>query len=229
MQCPRCFFDNPAGTRHCAYCGGELGQQAPAANASGSAQKRQTQLGLPPETGTWQADASTAVDHEDPFQLAATGIRGGAAGTSSTPTGAPAPSAAPPERKPPNKHRATLVDDAPPAIIGELIGCLIVLPDQGPPTTHLLRQGSTRVGRSRSCQLMLDDPRVSGDHAVIQVEDDAVWLLDTSSNGTIVSGERVRMDRAPLADGAVMQFGHTLVVVKLMSSDTLTILRGVER
>ena len=37
------------------------------------------------------------------------------------------------------------------------------------------------------------------------------------------------MDRAPIADGTVIQVGRTLIVTKLLSDGTLTLLRGADR
>jgi Protein of unknown function (DUF3662)/FHA domain len=53
------------------------------------------------------------------------------------------------------------------------------------------------VGRSRECDVTLDDPNVSRRHAEIRREGDAWWVVDLgSTNGVEVNGRRV--DRAKL-------------------------------
>ena len=55
-----------------------------------------------------------------------------------------------------------------------------------------LPEGRFYVGRSRECQLFLDDPLVSRRHAVLFVDAGRVVLEDLGSrNGTLVNGERI--------------------------------------
>ena len=64
----------------------------------------------------------------------------------------------------------------------------------------------TRLGRSLSADVHLDEPSVSRRHAlVVQRGDDIVVLDDRSMNGTWVNGERVR--EAVLTDGDVVELG----------------------
>lgn len=59
-----------------------------------------------------------------------------------------------------------------------------------------LRQGLLSLGRSASCQLVLDDALVSRRHAQITVVADNVSVRDlASANGVFVNGERVNGDR----------------------------------
>src|SRR5262244_2614331 len=49
------------------------------------------------------------------------------------------------------------------------------------------------VGRKVDKDLVIPDPRVSRDHALISSEDGAFWVLDQASkHGTFVNGERVQ-------------------------------------
>jgi hypothetical protein len=60
-----------------------------------------------------------------------------------------------------------------------------------------LREGLLNLGRSASCQLVLDDALVSRRHAQITVLADSVSVRDLgSANGVFVNGERVNGDRA---------------------------------
>jgi hypothetical protein len=78
-----------------------------------------------------------------------------------------------------------------------------------------LDDGWSRIGRSRSADIRLDDPTVSRRHAVVvrTPEGDLRVLDDRSMNGICVNGEQV--DWSPLADGDELQIGrYTLHVVE---------------
>jgi len=74
--------------------------------------------------------------------------------------------------------------------------------------THELGQGSVLLGRSRECDLTIDDPSASRRHAELRREG-AVWtLVDLgSTNGTEVNGKKV--ERAALAFGDRILVGQT--------------------
>ena len=66
------------------------------------------------------------------------------------------------------------------------------------------------IGRSRDCDITVDDPNVSRRHAEIRHEDGAYWLVDLgSTNGITVDGERV--ERARLEPGPEFLLGTTEV------------------
>lgn len=71
-----------------------------------------------------------------------------------------------------------------------------------------LSAGWSRIGRSRSADIRLDDPTVSRRHAVIvQTPEGELRVLDDRSmNGIRVNGEQV--DWSPLADGDELQVGR---------------------
>jgi FHA domain/Zinc-ribbon containing domain len=78
-----------------------------------------------------------------------------------------------------------------------------------------LSAGWSRIGRSRSADIRLDDPTVSRRHAVIvQTPEGELRVLDDRSmNGILVNGEPV--DWSPLADGDELQIGrYTLSVIE---------------
>src|SRR4051812_5995626 len=78
-----------------------------------------------------------------------------------------------------------------------------------------LSTGWSRIGRSRSADIRLDDPTVSRRHAVIvQTPEGELRVLDDRSmNGILVNGEAV--DWSPLSDGDELQIGrYTLSVVE---------------
>lgn len=74
------------------------------------------------------------------------------------------------------------------------------------------------VGRGSSTDLRIDDPGVSRRHAEFRVQpsgsDTGLSVTDMgSTNGTTVNGQRVQ--RAALADGAVVQVGGTRILVRI--------------
>jgi pSer/pThr/pTyr-binding forkhead associated (FHA) protein len=78
-----------------------------------------------------------------------------------------------------------------------------------------LSDGWSRIGRSSSADIRLDDPTVSRRHAVVvrTPEGELRVLDDRSMNGILVNGEPV--DWSPLADGDELQIGrYTLSVVE---------------
>jgi hypothetical protein len=78
-----------------------------------------------------------------------------------------------------------------------------------------LDDGWSRIGRSRSADIRLDDPTVSRRHAVVvrTPEGELRVLDDRSMNGICVNGEPV--DWSPLADGDELTIGrYTLHVLE---------------
>ncbi len=65
----------------------------------------------------------------------------------------------------------------------------------------------TRIGRSLTADIRLDDPTVSRRHALVCRQEDRVRVLDDRSlNGTCVNGERVEWH--DLADGDELIVGR---------------------
>ncbi len=78
-----------------------------------------------------------------------------------------------------------------------------------------LEVGWSRIGRSSSADIRLDDPTVSRRHAVVvrTPGEDLRVLDDRSMNGITVNGEAV--DWSPLVDGDELQVGrYTLHVIE---------------
>ncbi len=73
-----------------------------------------------------------------------------------------------------------------------------------------LGHGWTRIGRSLSAQLRLDDPTVSRRHALVHVDEEEAKLLDDRSlNGVFLNGEPVEL--AELRDGDTISVGRFAV------------------
>lgn len=81
-----------------------------------------------------------------------------------------------------------------------------------PPATHPITLARTRIGRWAGNDIVLDNPQVSGAHAVLLITGTSLAIEDLGSkNGTYVAGARIT--RAPLLDGAVVTLGpYTLTL-----------------
>ena len=73
---------------------------------------------------------------------------------------------------------------------------------------HAVEKPTVVLGRSKDCDIRLDDPNVSRRHAEVRQEGTAYWLVDLdSTNGTSVNGRR--QQRARLESGDRITLGST--------------------
>lgn len=71
------------------------------------------------------------------------------------------------------------------------------------------RLGSvTRLGRDAGCEVMVDDAKVSRQHARIDLSGGAFVLTDLSRNGIAVNGRRIKQP-TPLSQGDRLRLGDT--------------------
>jgi hypothetical protein len=92
-----------------------------------------------------------------------------------------------------------LATEAPPRVCGALVAGERV---------YRLDSPATVLGRSRQCDVVINDPNVSRRHAEVRREGDGWVLVDLeSTNGVLVNGREVK--RAALADGDRLQLGTT--------------------
>lgn len=86
-----------------------------------------------------------------------------------------------------------------------------------PPATPLfvarLRQTRTRIGRVDDCDVVLPHDAVSRSHCLIDQLDGQYMMMDRSSNGTLLNGQRV--PRARLNDGDQLTIGPFVAVCDL--------------
>jgi FHA domain-containing protein len=76
---------------------------------------------------------------------------------------------------------------------------------------HELTKRRVVLGRSRECDLQVNDPNVSRRHAEVRQEGTTYWLIDLdSTNGVEVNGRPAR--RVKLSDGDTITLGSTDVV-----------------
>jgi len=76
---------------------------------------------------------------------------------------------------------------------------------------HEITSPKVVLGRSRACDIRVDDLNVSRRHAEIRQEGATYWIVDLDSmNGTIVNGKPVERER--LRDGDLIVVGSTEIV-----------------
>ncbi len=69
------------------------------------------------------------------------------------------------------------------------------------------------LGRSRECEIQLDDPNVSRRHAEVRQEGASYWVVDLdSTNGIEINGRRLK--RAKLEDGDRLTVGSTELIFR---------------
>lgn len=79
---------------------------------------------------------------------------------------------------------------------------------------NVFSQGRKLIGRSESCDIIIDDAGVSSVHAIIEVQGESVRLFDmNSTNGTFVNGEKIVTKELTLNDqirfsDVSLQFTH---------------------
>lgn len=75
-------------------------------------------------------------------------------------------------------------------------------------------QRSFRIGRDATCEIQLDDPMISRQHAEVSHADGLWWIRDLGSrNGTLVDGQRVT--RVPLPAHCEVRLYETAPVLRL--------------
>jgi len=78
-------------------------------------------------------------------------------------------------------------------------------------SAHSLEKERSIIGRSKDCDIRLEDPNVSRHHAEVRREGEAYWLVDLdSTNGVAVNGSRIR--RSQLNEGDRITIGNTDLV-----------------
>ena len=84
-----------------------------------------------------------------------------------------------------------------------------------PGRIYEIRTDGLNIGRSRTCNVFLDDLHISRLHASILTTNSGIFVLrdEGSANGTKLNGQRVNKDQLhPLNDGDQIQIGETVLV-----------------
>jgi len=89
-----------------------------------------------------------------------------------------------------NNMNATSAVPAPPAT--NPCGEVRIQPANGSFRTAPISPGTNSIGRTADCAIRIDDPKISGHHADLNVSESGYVLTDLNSrNGTFVNGERI--------------------------------------
>jgi DNA-binding NtrC family response regulator len=113
----------------------------------------------------------------------------------------------------------TLLDDAASSQTAQPVELAVHVVVLEPPSARLLRLedgDAVTVGRAPGSTVVVDDARVSRNHARIGRLGSRVFVRDLrSSNGTQVGAELVRGQERPLGDGATVRVGPVQLVITL--------------
>ncbi|AKJ05909.1 Outer membrane protein, OmpA/MotB family [Archangium gephyra] len=135
------------------------------------------------------------------------------------PPPAPAPAAAP------RPKARTIVDTGSesPAAAGLVRGALFEYRGPTDPgRVHPLRAGRNVLGRNADCDVMIDDGRVSGQHAFLFIRAEDASFIDVSSNGSIVNGAVVHGEQIVLQNQSVITLGGTTLVLVIVPEQLLS-------
>jgi hypothetical protein len=88
---------------------------------------------------------------------------------------------------------------------------------------HPIRNGQNRLGRAPDRDIVIDgDPKISGEHGFILIAGDQATFVDNgSTNGSVVDGTRMRAGIAPLQSGSILVLGDVRLVFFLVPSTVL--------
>lgn len=97
-----------------------------------------------------------------------------------------------------------------------LIGWLVTFDLDPVGIDYKLTVGRQRIGRDPGCEIVIDDPAISSEHAVLLYRDGQVIINDSlSANGTYVNGESI-IDKTNLHDNDIIRFGQLEFKIKLV-------------
>lgn len=84
----------------------------------------------------------------------------------------------------------------------------------------LYPEKTARIGRSADCDLVINDPKVSRSHALIEWDERGFSIRDLgSSNGTFVNGQRIGLIRSRLQDGDQIQVYEQVILFEIIRTD----------
>ncbi len=88
----------------------------------------------------------------------------------------------------------------------------LVINTEGRPLMRKSLEGPAIIGRSRDCDVVVDDGRLSRQHCRIEPNPDGTWsLIDlASTNGTFIAGQQISTHR--LSDSDEIHAGRTRII-----------------
>lgn len=121
-------------------------------------------------------------------------------------------------------QRPELFGRGEPAVLktGDKIAKLVIRSHGGAEYEIPLDSGRVRIGRSKECDVILDDEFASRSHATIERRGQRYFVCDEgSTNGTFVRDDRVRGDRQ-LRNADELRIGETKIIFREDSSGQST-------
>jgi len=155
---------------------------------------------------------------------APTGGGGSTQGPTPTPAGFTVPAARPASVQPPRQppKRGTVVKEQakkPGTVLYQaknelpVCGWLVILRGRRQGRDFRIEKDTSVLGRAGTCDYVVEDDTVSGEHCRVRKDGDQFHIHDLGSgNGTYLNGERVY--HAELTDGDILKVGESLVLFK---------------
>jgi len=92
-------------------------------------------------------------------------------------------------------------------------GVVVRVLDPAAPASFSLARGYCRIGKAKTCELVIDRPTVSREHAELALVEGGVMVKDLASrNGTFYLGQRV--NQITLAPGSRIEIGGVAVAIE---------------
>jgi len=210
MKCPKCGLDNSSGATYCKSCGTALQQKyntcknghnydatlaaCPFCPSAGSLSGAKTQI-----DGAGGRGDKTIVDMGGPKLMPHTPSQGS------------------------NRDDKTMIygpnqgtNNAPAAGIRKLVGWLVTYDINPAGIDYKLYIGRHKIGRSSNSDIVIQQPGISEDHAVLLYRDDKFILQDMlSTNGTYVNEELID-DKVTLKNDDIIRIGDIKLKLKIV-------------
>ena len=220
MNCPSCGIENSPGAKFCKSCGTSLAAHYKTCknghNYDASLDecpycpKSDVSTTIKSAAKTATANQKTVIDKQENINTVPEIEKTVHENKQSS-----LPSAAPAKNKTvvssTNVHK-----DAKETNVNKLTGWLVSFDLDPAGKDFKLFEGRTKVGKIDSCNIILNDPGISEEHALIYVKDGKVLLQDELSlNGTFVNGKKVE-ERVTLKDNDEIKFGNISFKLKII-------------
>ncbi len=98
-------------------------------------------------------------------------------------------------------------------------GVSVLMPDGSRKELSIADTSSLLVGRDPGCHVVLPSPAVSRIHLRVEQGPGGTRVLDQSSNGTILEGERLCTSETPLASGGELRVGPYILRISALAGN----------
>ncbi|MDP2173489.1 MAG: FHA domain-containing protein [Candidatus Cloacimonadaceae bacterium] len=212
MKCPKCQVDNPAGGTFCKSCGAAMQQSYKTCKNGHNYDAAQTACPFCPAAEMTLSGAKTQIDSP-------TNRQDKTVIDNATPKLAAKVAGGNREDKTMIFGAGTPCDSTVPAQsvgIRKLVGWLITFDINPAGIDYKLSIGRHRIGRNATCDIVLQQPGVSDEHAVLLYRDCKFILQDMlSTNGTFVNGELVD-EKVTLNNDDIIRIGNVDLKLKII-------------